>query len=222
MPIPVRSLGIRPGSQGIAVPARPNPTTLAAASGSAIVAQPARKSRVGIAAIAGALVLVGGVAWWLGARSHSDDATTVTTTAEPIEKAPKPEATKPVDAPKPVEAPKAVAPEPGVVSLSSIPACDVAVDGTGGRRSPAKVTLPPGPHQVTFTCKALGVIDTIAVDVKSGQTTSLDRDYRRQVQVQRPRVDPPVQKPPAQKPHVDPPPGTGGTSRDGTVNPFAP
>jgi serine/threonine protein kinase len=89
----------------------------------------------------------------------------------------------------------------GLLSVSTAPPCNVTVDGGSPQRSPVRSPLTPGHHTVELNATDLGYSETIAVDIRAGQTTPINRKIAKQ----------PTAAPP-------PPPGN---DKDATINPFA-
>nr|HEX4314281.1 serine/threonine-protein kinase [Kofleriaceae bacterium] len=245
----VRSLGVRPGSSadvsrsdgfagaassggGRARPA--NPTTLASASGSSVVSLKGRRGKgVPIAAMIAAVVVVGGIAWWLGfhaKRSDEVDAPAAAAAA-PLE-LPKQAAAAPVEAPNtvppPVDKPATVTIATGTVTITSQPAMAISIDSGAPQQTPVTVTLPVGHHSVQFVNKPLHVDEAVPFEIAANQTEKVARDFRAHAS-QPPKTTPPQQPPKTTPPKTTPPKTTPPPqtttppqqNRDGTINPFA-
>ncbi len=68
----------------------------------------------------------------------------------------------------------------GVLSLASVPRCEILVDGkpTGLRTPQHGLKLAAGSHRITLVNAAAGVRDELVVDIVAGQTIRQHKDYR--------------------------------------------
>ncbi len=106
--------------------------------------------------------------------------------------------TKPVEAAKLDEA-------PGSLSVTAKPSCEISIDGGGSFHTPIRgFKLATGKHRVTLVNADLGINESVTVEIKSGATETIDRDYSSRA-----------------KPTTDGKDGAKPGGKDKTINPFA-
>ncbi|MEO8704031.1 MAG: serine/threonine-protein kinase [Kofleriaceae bacterium] len=101
---------------------------------------------------------------------------------------------------------------PGSLSVSAKPACEVQIDDGATFHTPIRgFKLPTGRHKVTLVNTDLGINDSFFVEIKSGETESVMKDYSDRIPAVKKdkdrTIDPMKPKPPDKK--------------DKTINPFA-
>lgn len=110
---------------------------------------------------------------------------------------------KPRPAPASTPAPEPSEPEPpapGLILVTSTPSgLVVAVDGEEHDLTPARVTVPPGPHRVTIS-KGTQVLHTQTVEVSSNRVSTVDADLEEKLR------PPPAPVVAAAEPATPPPP----------------
>ncbi|HEV7559137.1 MAG TPA: serine/threonine-protein kinase, partial [Kofleriaceae bacterium] len=211
------SFGVRPPVAPLPTEVDANPTTLGSAASSARVESP-RRSRTALA-VAGVVVVAGAIVAWLAFGRGSEPSTPIAEiappppklTVEPLpppakpEVAPDPGPAKTVPPPDPAPKHPVVKPPavvkvalpavvkkvdaPGMLVIAMKPACDVSIDGGPPVHAPQQLKLPAGKHRVTITNSELGIADTTTVEIKSGASESLERDYTDRITAKPPKKD---------------------------------
>jgi serine/threonine-protein kinase len=85
---------------------------------------------------------------------------------------------KPSQVVKPPKAVEDPIDAPGSLTVRTKPSCEISIDGGGSFHTPIRgFKLTTGKHRVTLVNGELGVNESFTVDIKSGATESIDRDY---------------------------------------------
>ena len=187
--VPATAPGV-PATQKL--PAREDSPDVAATR---LVPPPRKSSRAPFLLLAAALTLaVLGVAFWpdpdpVAVRTVPSPEPTPEATPEPTPEAapgPTPELfipPEPTPTPTPTPEPVTAAPDPtpaagpapgsarGLVHFTLVPSGTVEVVGQGTVRTPGRIRLPPGEHDVRMLDKEGGVLGTTRIRVQSGETS---------------------------------------------------
>jgi serine/threonine-protein kinase len=205
------AFGVRPPVAPLATEVDANPTTLGSAASSARVESP-RRTKLAVAIGAVALIAAAVVGWTVLGRGGDDEAPR--TAPEPVAHAippppkptvepitpppvkletvppPKPEPPKPVvKAPVKAPPPPVVKSQQGVLVVSTKPACDVSIDNAAPVHALQSVKLAVGRHRVAITNTELGIADVAMIEIRSGATETVERDYTDRITAKPPKKD---------------------------------